>query len=456
MIRNGRSTLLRHAMAEPVVWRPPFPGGAWALLLAVLPGSPAHAYWQVTPQAQVGITYENNPRYFSKAEEANQLLLNPEAGDDALGVYLDAQLQGAFNTPSSQVSLTPRLRRTDYLRSNEDLNDADSYLTFSSTHRGSRGGVGLDARYQHTGVRSSEFESATPAEPDAEPPVIAGSGQFTDTTQKTWNLEPSLSFQLSPRNGISISGGFAETTYDQRTVNSTVGRGQLDYQNSTIDLNLRHVLDPKNSFIVALNGGNFLATQQDSNFENSTDSFGITAAYEHTFSERLTGTATVGVSRSSVDVSGIPNSPIIRNEERNFVGNVTLRRRSELGYLNFTLGRQVAPGSNGSEVVQDTLRLSLDRSLTRTLTGSLATIVQQQSAVGRIFQFNSPVAILARQDRTYITMDSTLSWRMTETLSLVGTYSYGFNKNAGTGSSNQETNNRLYVGVLFRGVGFRQ
>jgi hypothetical protein len=205
---------------------------------------------------------------------------------------------------------------------------------------------------------------------------------------------------------------------------------------------------------VAVNGGNFLAKQDGDVFENSTDSFGITAAYEHTFSERLTGTANVGVSRSSVEVSGSFVGPTpTRNEERNFVGNVTLRRRAEQGNLNFSLGRRVAPGSSGSEVVQDTLRLALDRNLTPTLTGTLASIVQQQSAVGRVFQAGP----LVRQDRTYFTVDSTLSWRMTENLSLIGTYTYVFNKNDVTNATNNsETNNRLYLGVLYRGVGFRR
>jgi hypothetical protein len=444
-------------MAVPAVRRPALLG-SWTLVLAVLPGSPALAYWQVTPQAQVGITYESNPRYFTKAEEAQQLERNPEAADDALGVYLDAQLQGLLKTPSSQVTLTPRIRRTDYLRSNEDLNDADSYLNFSSTHRGTLGSVGLDAGYQKTGVRSSEFESATPSEPDAPPPEIGGSGQFSDTTQETWDIQPSLTFQLSPRNAISVSGGFSETKYDERTASSTVNGGQLDYRNSSVELNLRHFLNPKNSFIVALNGGNFLAEQDGNVFKNSTDSFGITTAYEHTFSERLTGTANIGVSRSSVEVSGLAVGTFpIRNEERNFVGNVTLRRRAEQGYLNFSLGRRVAPGSSGSEVVQDTLRLAFDRNLTPTLTGSLATIVQQQSAVGRVFQPGSNISALVRQDRTYISADSSLSWRMTETLSLLGTYTYVFNKNdVASANNNEETNNRLYLGVLYRGVGLRR
>ena len=162
----------------------------------------------------------------------------------------------------------------------------------------------------------------------------------------------------------------------------------------------------------------------------------------------------MGVSRSSVEVSGsIFGQAPIRNEERNFVGNVTLRRRAEQGYLNFSLGRRVTPGSSGSEVVQDTLRLAFDRNLTTTLTGTFATIVQQQSALGRVFQTGSR----ARQDRTYISADTSLSWRMTETLSLLGTYTYSFNRNDVTnGSNNSETNNRLYLGVLYRGVGFRR
>ncbi len=455
MSRTGRSPLLGLATARQNLLRPAVLG-SWTLLLGVLPGSSAMAYWQLTPQVQVGITYEDNPRYLSKAEEESQLELNPEAADDVLGVYLDAQVQGAFNTPSNQVSLTPRIRRTDYLKSNEDLNDSDVYVNFSSMHSGSRGSVSLDARYQNTGVRTSEFESATPDNPDAPPPQIAGSGQFSDTTQETWDLQPSLMFQLSPRNGISLSGGISETNYDRRSASSAANTGAVDYSNSSVDLTLRHFLNPKNSFIVALNGGNFLADQKgndvDLGFENSTDSFGITAAYEHTFSARLTGTVTAGVSRSSVEFSRSGTS-LARNEERNFVGSVALRRRSEVGNLNFSLGRQVAPSSNGTEVVQDTLRLTLDRNLTRTLTGSLGTIVQQQSAVSR-----DVFSILARQDRTYFTVDSTLSWRMTDTLSLIGAYTYVFNKNdaANSSISNDETNNRLYLGVLFRGVGVRR
>ena len=46
-------------------------------------------------------------------------------------------------------------------------------------HSGRRGSVGLDRPgYQNTGVRTSEFESATPDNPNAPPPQTAGSGQL--------------------------------------------------------------------------------------------------------------------------------------------------------------------------------------------------------------------------------------------------------------------------------------
>ncbi len=441
-----------------------------AALLAALPLSPALAYWQLTPQVEGGLTYETNPRYITDESKQVQQALNPDIMKDVMGNYIDVRLEGVYRTPSDQVSLTPRIRKTDYLKSNKDLNNDDWYVDFSAIHGGTRGNLSLAAGYQETGVRTSEFESATPDNPDATPPVSGGSGRFSDDTQRTLNIQPSLFYQISPRNVAGISAEYSDTTYDQQLTITGFGR-YLDYSYSSVDLTLRHFINEKNSFIMTLNGGNFLASQTGTPFENSTDSFGINASYDHTFSATLSGNVTAGVSRSSVDVSGIRtgldpltgsqcsigNPCSISTEERNFIGNVSLRRRSELTTMNFSLGRQIAPRSDGTEVIQDQLRFYIDRPLTPTLSGSLAAIVSQESAVGQLFQQDSGNPFLARQDRIYFTFDTRISWQLTKTLSTYGTYSYFSDKNkTNTGNDAQETNNRFYFGVLYRGTGVRR
>jgi hypothetical protein len=428
----------------------------------------ALAYWQLTPQLDAGITYQTNPRYLSDAEEA----FNPDGAEDTLGTFVDVRAEGLYKTSSDEASLAARTRRTDYLKSNEDLNNSDSYLNFSATHTGSRGDAGLAAGYQETAVVTSEFQSATPENPDDPPPLNGGTGRYSNATQTTWDFQPSLKFQLSQRNAFNISGEFSDTTYDQERSLTGPATGYFDYNYSSVQLALRHYLNPKNSFVLALNGGNFLSSAPDEPFENSTDSFGVTAAYDHTFTETLTGNVTVGIKRSSVDVSGIISGadPLtgfpctqdstcsISNEARNFVGNVALRKRSEETTLNFSLGRAVAPGSNGTEVVQDTMRFYVDRTLTRKLTGSVGTLVIKSSALSKYFQRDSPVIDRIRQDSTYYSIDSHLSWRLTETLLVYGAYTYNYNESDVIGGNGnvQETNNLLFFGVQYRGVGLRR
>lgn len=438
LLRCGLATLLPWALLPCV------------LLLGVLPASPALAYWQLTPQLEAGITYQTNPRYLSKEAEA----VNPDGAEYTLGTYVDARAEGLYKAPDNEVLLTARTRRTDYLKSNEDLNNSNSYVNFSAAHTGSRGNVGLAASYQETGIVTSEFQSATPDDPD-NPPLNGGTGRYSDATQTTWDFQPSLAFQLSPRNAVNITGDFADTTYDQQGALASIASGYFDYSNSSVDLTLRHYLNPKNFFSLALNGGNFLAEDPRSTFQNSTDSFGIRAAYEHKFSETLTGNATAGVTRSSVDVSGI-TSGAISNETRNFVGNIGLRKRSEETTLNFSVGRAIAPGSNGTQVVQDTLRFYVDRALSRKLSGTVGTLVIKNSALSKGFQQDSQLIERIRQDSTYFTVDARLSWSLTETLSVYGTYSYISNKTDATTSNVQETNNLLSFGVLYRGVGLRR
>jgi hypothetical protein len=59
-------------------------------------------------------------------------------------------------------------------------------------------------------------------------------------------------------------------------------------------------------------------------------------------------------------------------------------------------------------------------------------------------------------NRTYLTVDTSLNWRLTSTLSTYATYTYNSNEYDATTSNSKVTNNRLYVGFSYRGVGFRR
>jgi hypothetical protein len=435
-------TLPRLVQARPAL-RPVLAG-----LVLVLSASPALAYWEIIPQVDAGITYEDNPRYISdESVDAGSVLR-----EDATGVFTELQLDLTYKTPATELNLHPRVRESNYLESNKDLNEDDRYLDVLAARSGELGYAAFRGRYQETGIRTNEFESATPENPDEPPTVTGASGRFSEDTQEIWSFQPSLNYQLSPRNVVGLSGLWTESVYDE---DETIGVGvnnYVDYDYSSVELSMRHVLDPKNVFVVALNGGSFSTKDPESVLVNSTDSFGITAAYERTISETLTGSLTVGINRSSIDIeTNAGGIPLASNEERNFIGSLEVRKRSERTTLNFSVGSQIAPRSDGTEVIQEQLRFYVDRRLGARLDGSLGVLYSIESAVGE-----AAPNVLTRQDRDYFTVDAGLSWRLTETLSVYGTYSYLSDTTDVITGNIHQTNNRLYLGVRYRGVGLRR
>ena len=420
----------------------------------------AEAYWEVQPLLQTGITYEDNPRYISNKSAAEAI--NPGITDDLLGTYVDARVTGLFETPNNKFSVTPEIRKSDYLKSDE-LNTDDWNVAMSADHTGNRGAVGLDGSYRENSLRNSQFESAIPDNPDSPPPIDGGSGRFSTDTQQVWELRPSLTYVLSPRNSVRLDSSLAASKYDQQLV--APGGRYFDYHYSSTDLSVQQTLDSKNRLILTLNGGRFTTEQPESVLQNSTDSFGIKGGYDHTFSKTLAGTASVGVSRSSTTVSGIPLDPptglpcspastcTSKNEGRNFVGDISLKKRSELTNFNLSLERSIAPTSNGREVVQDQLRLYMDHRFTGKLSGSLGGLLTRESS---LFSARTALGseIQERVKRTYFTIGATASWRLTETLSASGSYNYISEDNGSTGNS-RVANNQLSVGVVYQPVGFR-
>jgi len=400
----------------------------------------AFAYWELVPQLGAGITWESNPRYLSDSER-----------NDVSGTFTLVGLDGNYKIPANEVNLRTVFQQTNYLDSdgtgNESLNANNWSVDMGATHEAQRGNVGVSAGYAESPIRSGDVD------PNA-PPESGGGGSFAEGTVKTGSLGTSLTYNLSPRNVASLSGGVIDNTYDvsgDRPFNA----GYFDYTNSQVSVAMSHYLNEKNFFQIALNGGTFTSTAQNGPAENTTDSFGINAAYSYAVTETLTGTVTAGVSRSSVDIRGLPFDPLTgaicpqeepcsaSDEARNFVGNVRISKRSEETIIDFDASRALTPQSNGTQDVQDSFSLYVLRTLTSRLSASAGTLFSNSSAVGG----------LGRQNQKYFTINTSLSYQLTPTLSTYGKYTYVSEDN---GTSGTDTNNLLFFGVTYRGVGFRR
>ena len=405
----------------------------------------AFAFWELVPQLGAGITWESNPRYLSDADR-----------DDVSGTFALVGLNGSYKTPANQIALSTVFQQTNYLDSNgisnESLNSNNWSVNLGASHVDQRGNIGLSGGYGESPLRNGDVDPNAPPEP-------SGGGNFSDGTQKSGNLGTSLTYNLSPRNRAALSFSAGEVTYDVPG-DGQFNQGYFDYTNENASVAMSHYLNEKNFFQLVLNGGTFKSEAQNGPARNTTDSYGINVGYTYIPTETVVASINVGTTRTSVDIRGLPFDPLdpppnippcardstcsASDESRNFVGDISVSKRSEETNLALDVSRALTPQSNGTQDITDTFSLYAQRTLTRHLSTSAGALFSDSSAVGN----------LGRQNQKYSNLNFSLSWQLTATLSTYGKYSY-VSEDQG-GGSGQDTDNILYFGVSYQGVGLRR
>lgn len=394
---------------------------------------PALAYWELVPQVEGGITTETNP--YNR--------LDSQDSDSASGAFADFRLASAYRTRRDAITLVPRFRTYKYTGSDDRLNDDDYSLDLNASRQWDTASGSLRAGYRQDGIRTSEFNTA--------------SGETTDDSQDTWTLAPSFSYVLSQRHSLQFSGDLSDITYD-----ASPTAGYYDYRNTTIQATWVYAVSENTSTLLTANTGKFKATDPYSTAENITDSYGATVAVEHKFTPTLTGSVTLGGSHSTQDISleadeffgclffppgwtlDAPGQCSIRESSDNFVGGLALTQSSEVMSTTFEYSQRQAPRSNGTSVVSDNFRLSFERTISERFTGAINLLYASDSSLGDI----------GREDRDYYAASGTLRYRLTQTLSVSGSYYYSVNKD--DANSDEQTNNRLFISLVYKGLGIRR
>lgn len=418
--------MMRHRHVKPA-----------AVLLACIPSgllTPqlAHAYWELIPRVEGGITAESNP--YNRLET--------QSSDDATGGFADFRLDSAYRTQRDVITLVPRFRTYQYTGSDDRLDDDDLSLDLNASRQWDTASVSLRAGYRDNGIRTSEYNTATP-------------GQTSNDSQETWSFGPSVSYAFSALNSLQLTADFSDITYD-----ASPTAGYYDYTNSSIQATWIHVLNTRTSALLSANTGRFKATDPYSPARNTTDSVGGTVALEYKISPTITTTVTLGTSHSTQDIhQGLiedPDNPgflcptypfaLCSGSESsdNFVGGITLRQSSEVMTTTVEYSQSQAPRSNGTSVVSDNFRLGFNRNLSQRLNGSIDLLYASDSSLGNI----------GRRDRVYYSAGGTLRYRLTETLSVNGSYYYSVNDD--DANSAKQKNNRLFISLVYKGVGIRR
>jgi hypothetical protein len=402
-----------------------------SLLASLLLSSQVDAAWELAPNTRAGVVYESNADYNSTTDQT------------VGGTFLDLGGELRLLSEDNTLTLRPNFRSTNFLRENRDLGDKDFSINLTLGHTDRRGSIGMDTGYKDINVRTGEFESATPEDPDANPIPSGGSGRFADreVTQNEIYANPYLEYILSPRNRLRVDASLSDTNYDDSTSNSD---SYLDYTYKTVDVSLTHSLNPQNSFSLSMNSGGFDAATESGNIRNTTDSFGVAAAYQYAYSPTLSFNARLGTSRNSAQQEFFGNAG--RSTSSNLVGNFGIRQRTETATANLDFGRSEAPRSNGTKVSFTQMRLFYEKRFDTGTTGSFSALGLDEKAVGSFLQ----------QDRRYFTLEGKISQRVASEWSLY--LLCGLIRDSDTtdfGPDDTERNQRIFFGVEWYGTARR-
>lgn len=410
--------------------------------------------WDATPRVALGTEYEDNPR----------LTRNEALQDSATGAIVDAELRLRARTERTEWLLRPRLRSSWYAGSkNEDLEDNDWYVDLNASHQLQRAGFGFTSNFQDVAVRSSEFASAIPDDPDAPPPT-GDSGELirVDDMRQTLTVNPYASLVLTERNRLDFFAGYTDVSFDR----NTASRADYDYLSGGISF--QHALDQLNRISIGVNASRFDAAESGFILENSSDNYGISGTWERTLSPTWTASATVGANRTSSETvySPVPFTEFfvnacarevaegifvlddpckLKDSTSNFVGSGELRRRGEVNNFTASVSRAISPNASGTEVIRDTFRVFFDRQFTEMLVASAGVLLYDEESVGEF----------ARRDRLYYRGEASLRWRFAREWWLRGAYAYTRDKDDLLADGQSVDNHRVFVGIEWRGLGWR-
>ncbi len=360
---------------------------AAGVLAALASVSANAADWEMNPRLEAGYLYDDNYR-----------LNTPGTESDVAGPLADAQREWRALTPTSEFSLTPRVRAT-YFSDAEDLDSVDYFANLDWVHRGQRVTSALAAEYSLLDVIRAE-QPDVDGGGDLGEPGLGDSGRvFTDNRRRLLSARPSFDFAVSQRRRLQLSGGYTDVKFDEQVLGA-----QVDYKVADLAAGLVTRLNEISNFTGRVRGSQYdLASRADTNYAH-----GAELQWDRT---------TAAETRSYLRLGAQQVEMLDGDKETNWIAGAGvnfLMGRNEL-FLDGT--HSVGPSSAGTLVTRDQLRLRWTRAFTprlNLLAGLRA--IRDEDTEDDVFSTFT--------ERKYATADLGLEWRWQEEFSLRAVYDF--------------------------------
>jgi len=294
------------------------------------------------------------------------------------------------------------------------LNAFEQYYNLDLSHSGEKNRLDFAGSYRVQTTLTSE---------------ITDSGILTQLNRHQWLATPSWSYQLTPRQIVTLRYSFQDVSYQQKK-NIQVF---TDYRNHTFSADWRYQWNPKTEVTLST----FASRYNPVDFAQHVDTLGAQGGVQYNFDETLQGGIQGGIrytkSESQFSVlRGVTLGPsgfvrVFGKEKQHstdigfiFSGNLT--KSFEKGTGTLDLSQQLLPLGTGGLVQQLQANLRLRYNLSeRWLAIFRATALRNETVSSSDLQSK-------RSDRTYFSVAPELRWQWTEEISLGLAYTYRYQK----------------------------
>jgi opacity protein-like surface antigen len=315
---------------------------------------------------------------------------------DAFGSSTTPEISLKRTSPTSTIVFNGAFEFSEYLNHSE-LNSQDQLLTLDAKKQ-----INERSTFNFSGEFSRDT-SLTSNQQDTE--------DFQDQTVRItkWDVGPSWTYLLSPLDSLTLSGFYLDVGYD--TPNKT------DYRNFGSSLSFSHQLNEVSKITGSMDFSRF---EPDNSVNSRTNVYGGLVGYSFEPSERLSVGGAVGGSYSMVTEDDPSGSGTITDNK------VGYRVKFDLKYL---IGDQTTARASASH---DSEPSGSGRSVTRNrVTAGLKYQLTEKTALGLNFSYSDNEDFFGSQAGTTkndttrsLSISPTVTWRLTEDLSLLVQYRY--------------------------------
>lgn len=343
--------------------------------------------------AEWGIGFNADPGF---KYDDNELLREDKEGDFSLNITPTLSLSRKLENSLSQIQLGYRISRYDRL---SELDKENPFFSFSTSKSTERSTYGLNFNY-------SERESRSIAEEDT--------ADFSNTsTTTTKSISPSFSYRLTELDTVSTTLSYQKRLQSTASNNSLLANSSNLTNNETKSLNLawQHQYSERLSGGVSVGYVNYQA--ESNNLDNEYDSYtaGFTSTYQLTELWAVSGLLGARYLNSENNLSnGITSTDTSSGLNYSF----SATKKDELDSITLSASRSLVPSSEGDVNEQDAYTLSYSRALTEKLNVNLSSSYREYTSADDI---NSNTT-------KYIDFSPNLRWKLYEEWSFVFGYRY--------------------------------